>query len=165
MEHPALLRSKLFSIGFLFLLACSSAQEEVEIGDALLTKEKGYYCYDGVIFSGTVVGKNDEGDVISKAEVVDGKRHGVFYAWWDNGYQKTEAHFNNGEYHGLVTSYFETGQTQSILNYNNGHEEGLQRIWKSDGRIKANYEVVSGRKYGLTGVKNCINVFEGDSLH
>jgi antitoxin component YwqK of YwqJK toxin-antitoxin module len=44
------------------------------------------------------------------------------------------------------------------LNYQKGHEEGEQKWWYDNGKIKANYIIKDGRRYGLLGTKNCINV-------
>ena len=45
-----------------------------------------------------------------------------------------------------------------VSNYKNGYEHGQQKIWYPDGRIKSNYIIKNGRRYGLLGIKNCINV-------
>ncbi len=45
------------------------------------------------------------------------------------------------------------------LSYAMGHESGLQQLWQSDGALYANYIVREGRKYGLTGTKECANIY------
>jgi antitoxin component YwqK of YwqJK toxin-antitoxin module len=44
------------------------------------------------------------------------------------------------------------------MNYLKGHEEGPQKWWYDNGKIKANYIIQDGRRFGLLGTKNCINV-------
>ena len=34
---------------------------------------------------------------------------------------------------------------------------GNQKMWDSKGNIKANYDIVNNRRYGLTGQKNCVS--------
>ncbi|HJY63931.1 MAG TPA: toxin-antitoxin system YwqK family antitoxin, partial [Ignavibacteria bacterium] len=56
----------------------------------------------------------------------------------------------------------ENGMLFNDFNYINGYEEGLQRAWYPDGSLQANYVVKNNRKYGLTGVKNCITANENN---
>ncbi len=156
----------LFRNSILFLLFSScQPPAQIEVGDPMLTKQKGKYYYDGDLYSGLLLGYNEAGDLINKAEITQGQRDGLFEQWWDNGQRRMVAEFREGEYDGEVICYYENGALYSKFHYEAGHESGLQQMWKSDGRIKANYEVIGGRKYGLTGVKNCSNVFEENGGH
>ena len=38
-----------------------------------------------------------------------------------------------------------------------GYEEGSQKAWWQNGVIRANYVVKNGRRYGLIGLKLCMN--------
>jgi len=140
--------------------ACSSKPNVVDLEDTLLTKEKGIYYFGEEEYSGIIVEKFGNGNLSGEIKVVDGIKEGISSKWWPNGNLKSETNFENGEYHGTVSTFFENGNPFSVFNYDHGHESGLQQMWKSDGRLKVNYEVIHGRKYGLTGVKNCVNVFE-----
>ena len=72
---------------------------------------------------------------------------------------KVNKKFDDGYYYeGDVKVWYPDGSLFQHFKYKKGHEDGAQKVWKSDGRIKANYVVRDGRRYGLTGVKNCINV-------
>ena len=88
----------------------------------------------------------------------NGKKIGVHKGWWPDGKQKFEYHFNNDVYEGNVKEWFPSGQLYKSFNYKNGQENGMQQQYFKDGRIQLNYESRNGRNYGLTGVKNCINV-------
>jgi hypothetical protein len=46
------------------------------------------------------------------------------------------------------------------MHYHEGKEEGMQQIWRPNGTLHANYAVVGGRNYGLTGTMHCKNTFE-----
>lgn len=146
----------------LVLLSCDELPVTIQHNDPLLTSEKGKIYYDGNLYSGVVEEKNEQGVLIVKDSIANGEKNGTCYKWWPNGNQKLIARFENGDYHGEVTNYYESGQTFSVFHYDHGYESGLQQMWKSDGRIEMNYEVINGRKYGLTGVKNCVNVFEDE---
>jgi antitoxin component YwqK of YwqJK toxin-antitoxin module len=104
-----------------------------------------------------------KGQLLSdKIESLTEKRRSIKF-YWPDGKLNVKLNYQNGIYHGSVVRYFENGNLFSSFNYKDGQESGKQQMWKSDGRIKVNYEVINGRKYGLTGVKNCVNVLEEDS--
>jgi antitoxin component YwqK of YwqJK toxin-antitoxin module len=44
------------------------------------------------------------------------------------------------------------------MNYEAGIEVGQQRQWYDDGSVRSNYVMKNGRRFGLLGTKNCINV-------
>lgn len=163
MVRPERLRNNLFFVFFLFLISCTNTPERINSSDKKLTKEKGSYSYNGKAYTGIIEEYNDSGTLISEIKLVNGKKEGLSKFYWPDGKLKCEANYQNGIYHGSVTRYFENGNLFSSFNYDQGQESGKQQIWKSDGRIKVNYEVINGRKYGLTGVKNCVNVLEEDS--
>jgi len=89
----------------------------------------------------------------------NGNKSGIHEAWWPNKNKKFEYHFNEkGEYHGEVLEWYKTGQRFRAFNYINGQEVGSQQLWQLDGRIKGNYEVVNGERFGLIGLKKCYTV-------
>jgi len=52
-----------------------------------------------------------------------------------------------------------------MLHYTAGHEDGVQQLYREDGSLYANYIVRDGRKYGLTGEKECANVLRQDTSY
>lgn len=102
------------------------------------------------------------GQIMERRYYVEGKKVGVHMGWWPNGNKRFEYHYSEDMYHGKVREWYENGQLYKRFHYKDGHEEGFQQMWKPDGRIAANYEVRNGRKYGLTGVKNCTSVWEDE---
>lgn len=147
------------------LFSCSRMPDEVISSDELISKEKGRYYYNDVLYSGTLIEYDSLGNKVAEVALEKGVRNGVSKYWWPNGNLKREAGYLDGAYHGEVSEFYENGSPYAVFHYEQGHESGSQKVWKSDGRIKANYDVIDGRKYGLTGVKNCINVLEEDSLY
>ncbi len=88
-----------------------------------------------------------------------GIKTGIHKSWWENGSLKFEYHFNDrGEFDGIVKEWYESGLQFKDFNYKKGKEVGSQKLWKPDGRIKANYEVVNGERFGLIGLKKCYKV-------
>jgi antitoxin component YwqK of YwqJK toxin-antitoxin module len=89
---------------------------------------------------------------------VNGQKTGEYTAWWENGNKQLQYFFAAGEYEGTCKEWSETGFLNKVMNYKKGHEEGHQQWWYDNGKIKANYIIKDGRRYGLLGTKNCINV-------
>jgi antitoxin component YwqK of YwqJK toxin-antitoxin module len=88
----------------------------------------------------------------------DGQKTGEYIAWWENGNKQLQYFFVADEYEGTCKEWSETGFLNKIMNYKKGHEDGSQQWWYDNGKIKANYIIKDGRRYGLLGTKNCINV-------
>lgn len=83
-------------------------------------------------------------------------------SWWENGLQRSSSFFFHDEYEGELKEWNADGQLSKEMHYHAGHEEGSQKAWYDNGKIKSNYVIRSGRRYGLLGTKNCNNV--SDSL-
>lgn len=151
---------------FLFVAAitfgCSTESNNlsIKLSDPHLKKKKGVYYYNNSPFNGELVVMHNALDTAEVGNYVDGRREGLCRRWWENGNVKYEAYFHNGEYNGKVIEWYSDGQLFSSFNYINGKESGRQKMWNRDGSFKANYDVIGDRKYGLTGVKNCSNVWE-----
>lgn len=78
--------------------------------------------------------------------------------WWKNGVLQALYPFKNGEYEGECSEWNENGKLIRRLHYSQGHEVGLQQQWYDDGSVRSNYIIQDGRRYGLLGTKNCVNV-------
>lgn len=88
----------------------------------------------------------------------NGKKVEKYNAYWENGKKKLSYSFKNDEYEGLCREWNRNGILIKSMHYNKGYEEGEQKMFFDDGKIRSNYVIVNGRRYGLLGTKNCINV-------
>lgn len=107
----------------------------------------------------TVVRLYPDGAVWYVRTYRDGKEEGMHRGWWPNGARKFEYHYHNGLAEGAQREWFDDGSPYTEFNYSKGHEAGLQRMWTSYGKLRANYIVKDGRRYGLIGAMGC----RGDS--
>jgi antitoxin component YwqK of YwqJK toxin-antitoxin module len=87
-----------------------------------------------------------------------GRKTGVYNAWWENGNRKLQYFFREDEYEGACREWNMDGRLIREMNYVKGHESGPQRMFYDNGKIRANYIITEGRRYGLLGTKNCVNV-------
>jgi antitoxin component YwqK of YwqJK toxin-antitoxin module len=92
----------------------------------------------------------------------NGQKIGVYDGWWPNGQRKFSYSFKNDEYDGVSKEWNLEERLVREMNYEKGYEQGSQKIWYNNGKIKSNYVVKKGRRYGLLGTKNCVNA--SDSL-
>jgi antitoxin component YwqK of YwqJK toxin-antitoxin module len=88
----------------------------------------------------------------------NGRKTGELVSYWENGTKQMQYFFVHGEYEGSCREWNREGKLIKLMHYKKGYEEGLQQCWYDNGKIKANYIISNGRRYGLLGTKNCINV-------
>ncbi|MBP6460691.1 MAG: toxin-antitoxin system YwqK family antitoxin [Crocinitomicaceae bacterium] len=88
----------------------------------------------------------------------NGKKNGKQIAYWENGHKKFEFFAKDDAYEGEMKEWNIDGKLIHLANYKNGQEEGTQKLWYDNGKIRANYVIKKGKRYGLLGTKNCRNV-------
>ena len=87
-----------------------------------------------------------------------GKKNGKQIAYWPNGIKRFEFVAKDDGYEGELREWSENGNLFHLANFVNGQEEGVQKMWYDNGKIRANYVILQGKRYGLLGTKNCKNV-------
>lgn len=151
------------------------------VGDLKLLQQQGVLYYDGVPYSGYTYDRFQNGDTSrltpyyhGKEEgwmkawypnrqlnelrfFSNGKKEGIHKGWWDSGKPKFEYHFDNDEHEGELKEWYANGAPARFFHYSNGHEEGSQKMWWENGDVRANYAVIAGDRFGLTGQKLCSN--------
>ncbi len=90
----------------------------------------------------------------------NGWQQGEAKAWWPNGKQKFIYHFTNDVFEGNLKEWSVSGMLARDMNYAKGQEEGPQKLWYDNGLLRSNYIIKNGRRYGLLGTKNCVNVVD-----
>jgi antitoxin component YwqK of YwqJK toxin-antitoxin module len=132
--------------GIVYSLAANK-KDTVAVGSFLNGKEDGewrrYYI---------------NGQISDRRFYSKGKKAGVYAGWWPNGTKRLLYHFCDGEYEGNCSDWNDKGTLVSSMHYTKGYETGLQQQFYENGKVKANYMMIEGRRYGLLGTKNCVNV-------
>lgn len=88
----------------------------------------------------------------------DGWKQGEHRGWYPDGKLAYIYHFKDDVYDGPVKEWSPKGILFRDMNYEQGIEAGRQVIRYADGKIKSNYVIKNGVRYGLLGTKNCVNV-------
>ena len=183
MEIPVrLLIKSLFLTIIIFSCNVQERQWVLENNESIDLRKR-YVEYNGEVYTGYLykLAENQK-DTISISFYKDGLKHGVWKKFYNTGKVKEIRHFKkgkkigkylgyymkgeiafeynfkDGEYHGKRYEWKKNGSLLRESTYENGYEKGVQKIWWPDGRIKSNYIIKNNRRYGLLGVKNCVNV-------
>lgn len=91
---------------------------------------------------------------------INGKKEGTHKGWWPDGKQKFLFEAEADKYEGEFKEWYSSGLLGKQFHYVNGQEEGSQRLWWDNGSVRANYVIREGKKYGLIGLKTCINPYD-----
>lgn len=89
-----------------------------------------------------------------------GSKEGAYLAYWPNRRLRLRYHFLRDEYEGVCEEWNADAVLIRAMHYRNGRESGSQKQFYDDGSIRSNYWMQDGRRYGLLGTKNCVNVSE-----
>jgi antitoxin component YwqK of YwqJK toxin-antitoxin module len=87
-----------------------------------------------------------------------GRKNGKHVSYWQNGNKRFEFFAKDDAYEGELKEWSVDGNLIHLANFKNGQEEGVQKLWYENGKIRANYVMLQGKRYGLLGTKNCRNV-------
>ena len=121
---------------------------------------------DTILLGKYVNGKKDgewkkfyeDGNLKEIRNYENGVKQGKHLGFFQNGKKQFEYNLKDDEYHGLKKAWNKKGVLIQEMNFIMGYERGSQKLWYNNGSIKSNYFVKNGRRYGLLGTKNCINV-------
>ena len=91
---------------------------------------------------------------------INGKKEGIQQGWWPDGKQKFYFEAYNDEYDGEFKEWYSSGLLGKNFHYVNGKEEGSEKLWWDNGTVRANYVIRNGKKYGLLGLKTCVNPYD-----
>ncbi|MEO7983418.1 MAG: hypothetical protein ABI688_04980 [Bacteroidota bacterium] len=91
---------------------------------------------------------------------INGKKEGIHRGWWHDGKPKFIFEAMDDEYNGEFKEWYSSGLLGKQFHYHAGREEGSQRLWWDNGTVRANYVIRNGKKYGLIGLKTCVNPYD-----
>lgn len=91
---------------------------------------------------------------------INGKKEGTHRGWWPDGKEKICFTAYDDKYEGEFKEWYSSGLLGKCFHYKNGQEEGSERLWWDNGTVRANYVIRNGKKYGLLGLKTCVNPYD-----
>ncbi|MEM9679496.1 MAG: toxin-antitoxin system YwqK family antitoxin [Bacteroidota bacterium] len=145
-------------------------------------RKKGVALYHNKLFTGTAISYYDNDSVATSIDFLEGKRHGQYKKWFEDGNLCFKASYSNGKRHGRSYSWRKNGNLRSesyfisgvaegeqLQFYQGGHlfkrinlihglEEGIQQSWRENGKLYNNYEAKNGRIFGFKRSKLCFKL-------
>lgn len=100
----------------------------------------------------------EDGKLKQQRVFKNGLKEDKYIAYWQNGKKQLEYNFKAGEYNGNCAEWNQEGTLTKKMNYAMGYEDGAQQMFYDNGKVRSNYVIKDGRRFGLLGTKNCINV-------
>jgi antitoxin component YwqK of YwqJK toxin-antitoxin module len=134
------MKFSIFFISILFILACNQKNDQAKGG---IVVSKKYY---------------PNMQLMEYREFRNNMKNGKQIAYWENGNKRFEFTAIDDTYEGELKEWDYDGNMFHLAHYKNGVEEGEQKMWYQNGKIRANYVIIKGRRFGLLGTKNCKNV-------
>jgi hypothetical protein len=117
--------------------------------------------YNDIRYSGFVYTLYNAKDTMQIAGFLNGLEEGNQKKWYSNkqiaSIRDYRAGKKIGKHHGVAKEWYQNGQAYRTFHYEHGYEQGSQKMWWENGIIRANYVVKDGRRYGLIGLKLCMN--------
>lgn len=80
----------------------------------------------------------------------DGRRHGPFAAWDENGRISIRGQYIEGRESGEWQHWHPTGERRSRHDYVDGKPQGVWRDWHPNGRLEQESHHVAGERHGMT---------------
>lgn len=102
----------------------------------------------------------DNKQLAEKRRYVDGKKEGLQEAWWPDGKQRFLFTTMQDAFVGELKEWNQAGLLFKDFHYVNGQEEGSEKMWWDNGSVRANYVIRNGKRYGLLGIKICVNAYD-----
>jgi len=75
-----------------------------------------------------------------KAFYCDGKLHGIYESWYDNGQQHVKCYFEKGQYHGEYVSWWKNGNVKEKGEYKQGKKVSTYEWYNQDGHLINSYK-------------------------
>jgi antitoxin component YwqK of YwqJK toxin-antitoxin module len=168
-------------LSHILLFACEKSQPHYRWDDKAFVYQQDVLFYQGKPFSGVLdtffpnhqksserVYENgklerwetqwyENGNLSEKRFYRNNQKTGHHFAFWQNGHKRFDYHFVENMPVGEHKQWYQSGQLFSLCHYNEqGQPAGRQSFWYENGKLKANFEVVEGRRFGLLGAKGCM---------
>ncbi len=103
-----------------------------EKNSALILEEN----YDnGLLVGKSTVYNPDNKFVIEEVEYVDGKKHGAYIQYYDNGVMMVKASYSNDKLDGDYTAYYYNGNVKEEGRFNDGIKVGKWNTYDTDGNL------------------------------
>lgn len=110
-------------------------------------------CATGTLVAGVALRQRQESLAPGAARTA--MRTGRIQQFWPHGTLRSDVGYRHDAYDGAYRTFYASGAPYELRHYVHGHEAGLQQSWAEDGTLYLNYEVHTGRRFGLVNATPC----------
>lgn len=93
---------------------------------------------------GNVKYYGSDGQVVTNANMVHNKRHGLYEEFYGTGAPKVSGNFIDGKASGVYTEYYPTGQIGNTANFTNGKTNGTHTKYTFNGDVEYRLNYIDG---------------------
>lgn len=119
----------------IWLLLWGISRFVVREGNPDLTSAGVEHLWQGLPWTGAVIGFHQNYRPKVLATYLRGQQHGPSFFWYANGRRESEQYYRHGRYHGVAQSWYESGRIKTWRTYADGLAEGEQWAWGEDGQV------------------------------
>ena len=113
----------------LLIVGCSTSEKEYDFNKIVQTENIFYEKFTNNVVNGKIYILMDSVKVFL-GKMKNGKHHGLWTEWYENGQKKIEVNYNSDVVIGKMTSWYENGQLEVEGFFdNNGKENGKNTMW------------------------------------
>jgi hypothetical protein len=121
-----------------------------EMGPTLNRRARAVWMKPPDDFSGKWTTWHVNGQKANEIDYEDGKYHGTFIAYYDNGRMTYEQHYVNGICSGADRGWYADGAKSYEGQYVDGKQDGTWTHWNQDGRLQTRREMRAGENHGVS---------------
>jgi len=125
--------------------------QKVEFSITLPVAQAERFCEPGTRMQGLGPPWDDETWCEQQLEDGTWQRHGFHRRWWSAAKDliKSEEEWREGRKHGSWTSWYENGKTSYLASWQQGQLNGPAQAWHDNGSRSAEYSFAKGEKHGI----------------
>ncbi len=127
-----------------FLLGACDAQKEEKHQEAK-TQQPTSVSNTNSITDGEQVTYYPNGQVKLRGNLKDGKKTGMWYAYYENGVKQSENEYNYDVLNGKSATFYPSGQLRYIGYFKNGKKDGLWEYYSKEGELQKSVTFRKGK--------------------
>ena len=128
------------ALSFLFI-ACTSQEknkaQEKEIVQPASETNSG--------LNGEQITRYPNGQIKLKGNLKDGKKTGIWYAYYENGVKQSENEYEYDILNGKSATFYPSGQLRYIGYFKNGKKDGLWEYYSKEGELQKSVTFKKGK--------------------
>jgi antitoxin component YwqK of YwqJK toxin-antitoxin module len=120
-------------------------KHNIELPDGYYKNTKKEFIVVNGKVHGEYISYQNNGQVDEKCTYVHGQRHGEFVSYWNNGQVWVKCNYVDGKLNGEFVSYYEDGEVNVKFNYFDGKPHGEYVRYYKNGKVNVKFNYIYGQ--------------------